>query len=70
MTGRVVELMSRTITPLRVSHELVLQVFYSIEGQGVYGEPIAGPGELRMMGVKVPVIVPSVSAHYHVLDDL
>jgi len=36
----------------------VLQVFYSVEGQGVYGQPIAGPGELRMMGVKVPVVVP------------
>ena len=42
-------------------HELHLQVFYSMQSETVTGEPIEGPGELRMMAVKMPVVVPSVS---------
>lgn len=50
----------RTITPIRVNHEMLLQVFYSVDGETVAGRPIDGPGELRMMNVKMPVIIPSV----------
>ncbi|WVQ68116.1 uncharacterized protein L199_006322 [Kwoniella botswanensis] len=48
-----------TITPIRVKHELMLQVFYSLDGLCVFDDPIEGPGELRMMSVKMPIGVPS-----------
>ncbi|KLT41852.1 hypothetical protein CC85DRAFT_292445 [Cutaneotrichosporon oleaginosum] len=48
-----------TITPIRVAHEFLLRVFYSIEGESVAGKPIKGPGEVRMCQVRLPVIVPS-----------
>ncbi|WVQ82686.1 hypothetical protein IAT38_004818 [Cryptococcus sp. DSM 104549] len=48
-----------TITPIRVKHEFVLHVFYSIEGESVYGQKVEGPGELRMLETKFPVVVPS-----------
>ena len=51
---------SRTITPIKVTHELQLQVVYSVEGETILGAPCEGPGDLRMMQVKVPVKVPSV----------
>ncbi|OCF42751.1 hypothetical protein I317_03482 [Kwoniella heveanensis CBS 569] len=57
-----------TITPIRVTHELTLQVFYSIEGQCVRGEPVQGPGELRMMSVKMPIAVPSCVLTMNALD--
>lgn len=50
----------RTITPIRVTHEFQLQVFYSVDGESVAGRPIKGPGELRMMAVKMPITLPSV----------
>jgi hypothetical protein len=40
-------------------HELILQVFYSIDGKSVAGSDVEGPGELRMMAVKLKVQVPS-----------
>jgi hypothetical protein len=49
-----------TITPIRVTHEFQLQVFYSVDGESVAGRPIKGPGELRMMAVKMPITLPSV----------
>jgi len=54
----------RTITPIRVSHDLLIQFFYSVEGQATSGRPIEGPGELRMMQVKVKLMIPSVSLPY------
>lgn len=51
----------RTITPIRVTHELLLKIYYSIHGESVKGERIKGPGELRMMSVRVPIHLPSVS---------
>jgi hypothetical protein len=57
----------RTITPIRVSHDLLIQFFYSVEGQATSGRSIEGPGELRMMQVKVKLMIPSVSlqiSHY------
>ncbi|WVQ72618.1 hypothetical protein IAR50_002176 [Cryptococcus sp. DSM 104548] len=49
----------RTITPIRISHDLIFQVYYSIDGESVSGEPIDGPGELRVMQIKVPVLMSS-----------
>ncbi|ODO08789.1 hypothetical protein L198_00522 [Cryptococcus wingfieldii CBS 7118] len=49
----------RTITPLRISHDLIFQIYYSVDGEKVDGEPIDGPGELRVMQIKVPVIMSS-----------
>lgn len=60
----------RTITPIRVSHDLLIQFFYSVDGQATSGRPIEGPGELRMMQVKVKLMIPSVSLlyfHYHLV---
>lgn len=57
----------RTITPIRVTHELLLQVYYSIYGESVKGEKIKGPGELRLMSVRVPIHLPSVSHSLHYL---
>jgi len=54
----------RTITPIRVSHDLLIQFFYSIDGQATSGRAIEGPGELRMMQVKVKLMIPSVSLPY------
>ncbi|KAK4689494.1 hypothetical protein P7C73_g589, partial [Tremellales sp. Uapishka_1] len=51
-----------SITPLRVSHEMIVQMFYAIDGMNVKNEPVEGPGELRMMQIKIPILVPSVSA--------
>lgn len=55
----------RTITPIRVTHELLLQVYYSIHGESVKGEKIKGHGELRLMSVRVPIHLPSVSHGLH-----
>ncbi|WVQ74881.1 hypothetical protein IAR50_004488 [Cryptococcus sp. DSM 104548] len=54
-----------TITPIRVSHELIFQVYYSVHGEDVKGEAIKGAGELRMMRTKIPIKVPSC----HCLSD-
>ncbi|TYJ52586.1 hypothetical protein B9479_006794 [Cryptococcus floricola] len=54
-----------TITPIRVSHELIIQVYYSVHGEDVKGRPIKGAGELRMMRTKIPLRVPSC----HCLSD-
>ncbi|GMK55788.1 hypothetical protein CspeluHIS016_0208440 [Cutaneotrichosporon spelunceum] len=48
-----------TITPIRVTHEFLLRVFYSIEAETVTGKPIQGPGEVRMCQVRLPLTVPS-----------
>ncbi|WOO81269.1 uncharacterized protein LOC62_03G004798 [Vanrija pseudolonga] len=48
-----------TITPLRVSHELLVRIFYSMEGETVTGKQINGPGEVRMCQVRLPITVPS-----------
>lgn len=56
-----------TITPIRVHHEFLLRIFYSIEDETVAGKPLRGasgrprqgPGEVRMCQVRMPVIVPS-----------
>jgi len=61
---------ARTITPIRVSHDLLIQFFYSVNGQATSGRPIEGPGELRMMQVKVKLMIPSVSLlRWHCLAD-
>jgi hypothetical protein len=51
-------LWARTITPIRVTHEFQLQVFYSVDGETVEGRPIEGSGELRMMAAKAPITLP------------
>ncbi|WVQ81908.1 hypothetical protein IAT38_004035 [Cryptococcus sp. DSM 104549] len=48
-----------TITPLRVKHEVVMQIFYSIDGKSAIGKDIDGPGELRVMTMTMPAFLPS-----------
>ncbi|WWC71630.1 uncharacterized protein I206_105588 [Kwoniella pini CBS 10737] len=57
-----------TITPIRVKHEMLLQIFYSVDGRCVHNDPIEGPGELRMMSVKMPIAVPSCCLTLNALD--
>jgi hypothetical protein len=59
---------SRTISPIRVSHQLELQIYYSIEGELASGAPCDGPGELRMMSTKTGIMVPSCCCTISSLD--
>ena len=56
------ELTSSVETPIKVSHILRLEVFFSVHGENVQGEkfPDGGPGELRVMKVDKKVVVPAV----------
>ncbi|AFR95678.2 hypothetical protein C343_03784 [Cryptococcus neoformans C23] len=56
---------SGTISPLRVSHEMILQVYYSVHGESARGQKIDGPGQLRMMSIIIPTHLPSC----HCLSD-
>ncbi|XAO25735.1 hypothetical protein I312_104564 [Cryptococcus bacillisporus CA1280] len=56
---------SGTITPLRLSHKLVFQVYYSVHGESAEGQKIDGPGQLRMMSITIPTHLPSC----HCLSD-
>lgn len=54
----------RTITPIRVSHEMVLQVFFSVDGEDLQGNPMEGDdhsGVMRMLVLAIPTVLPSVS---------
>lgn len=59
-------LLCRTRTPIRVKHKLVVKVFFSVIGETLSGAPISdGPGnvgDLRMLVVNLPELVPSVSS--------
>lgn len=48
-----------TITPIKVSHELTLQLYYSMDGLSVTGDCVKGPGALRVMQVRIPISIPS-----------
>jgi hypothetical protein len=50
-------------TPLRVSHEIVFEVYFSVANEDARGRalPVPGPGGLRFLRVQKPIIVPSVS---------
>lgn len=51
------------LTPIRVNHAIVLEVFFSVFGEDDRGRPMKtpGPGGLRMLRISRPVILPSVS---------
>lgn len=52
-----------TDTPVRVAHEFILHVFFSVEGQDNHGKPLPSPfepGEIRAMTVSIPIEIPSV----------
>jgi hypothetical protein len=58
-----------TSTPIRFKHELVTQVYFSIEGENIDGTKITGSdqtGELRMLVIPVSVVLPSVRAYFAV----
>lgn len=56
------------VTPITVSHHLVLEVFFSVFGEDDRGEKmrVSGPGGLRMLRVSRPVTLPSVSTRVRV----
>lgn len=53
--------MDGTRTPVQVSHEFTLQVFFAVDGTDMSGKPTGedGPGVMRMMMVTTPVVLPS-----------
>lgn len=53
--------MDGTRTPIQVSHEFTLQVFFAVDGTDMSGKPTGedGPGVMRMMMVTTPVVLPS-----------
>jgi hypothetical protein len=55
----------RTKSPIRVKHKLVLKVYFSVAGETLTGEPLhgepEGAGDLRMLMVNLPELLPSVS---------
>jgi hypothetical protein len=54
---------SRTETPVKVSHEFVLQVFFSVDGEDLAGNQLDdgdASGVMRMLVLPVPVSMPSV----------
>ncbi|ORY26977.1 hypothetical protein BCR39DRAFT_539659 [Naematelia encephala] len=48
-------------TPIQVSHRLVTEVWFSVYGEDQFGKPLKqpGPGELRVLRIEKPVIVPT-----------
>ncbi|KAJ9118678.1 hypothetical protein QFC22_003898 [Naganishia vaughanmartiniae] len=51
-----------TITPIKVAHEFVLQVFFSVEGEDLVGNQINdgdASGVMRMLVLPIPVMMPS-----------
>ncbi|KLT41789.1 hypothetical protein CC85DRAFT_247074 [Cutaneotrichosporon oleaginosum] len=51
------------VTPITVTHNLVLEVFFSVWGEDDRGEAmkLPGPGGLRMLRVSRPITLPSVN---------
>jgi len=49
-------------TPIKVSHTLQIEVFFSVYGQDQQGQPMKtpGPGGSRLLKIQRPVMVPSV----------
>jgi hypothetical protein len=59
----VVGLTRSTKTPVRVSHQLFVEVVYAVWGQDQAGRilPVSGPGEQRTVSVARGLILPHVS---------
>lgn len=55
--------MGRVETPIKVGHQLRMQVYFSVQGEDVQGNKLddGGPGELRVLRVDKKVILPAVS---------
>ena len=49
-------------TPLQATHQLEIDVYFSIQGETAAGKPVygGGTGELRVMRLKRDIVVPSV----------
>lgn len=54
---------SRIITPIKVSHSLVSEIYFSVWGEDDRGIELSipGPGGLRFLRIEKPVILPSCS---------
>jgi hypothetical protein len=53
-----------TETPIKVAHEFMLQVFFSVDGEDLTGHQINDgdpSGVMRMLVLPIPVTMPSVS---------
>ncbi|BEI91598.1 uncharacterized protein CcaverHIS019_0404180 [Cutaneotrichosporon cavernicola] len=58
------------VTPITVTHNLVLEVFFSVWGEDDRGEPmkVPGPGGLRLLRVSRPITLPSCALIPEVID--
>ncbi|CAK9786974.1 unnamed protein product [Cutaneotrichosporon oleaginosum] len=58
------------VTPITVTHNLVLEVFFSVWGEDDRGEAmkLPGPGGLRMLRVSRPITLPSCALIPEVID--
>lgn len=54
------------ITPIKVSHSLVTEVYFSVYGETDRSEKMSRPGPvgLRLLKISRPIILPSVSPHH------
>jgi hypothetical protein len=61
--------MYSTITPLRVSHHLVMKVWFSVFGENAYGQSCdPAQTELRLLTLRRPVMIPSCALIPDVVD--
>jgi hypothetical protein len=58
------------VTPISVSHHLIMEVYFSVWSEDDRGErmKIPGPGGLRMLRVSRPVTIPSCNLMPQILD--
>jgi hypothetical protein len=51
-------------TPIKVSHSLTVDIWFSVHGEDEYGAPLGEDeqGRARILKIMVPVVVPSVRA--------
>lgn len=55
------------VTPIKVSHALLAEVFFSVYGEDEKGKPMTRPGAggLKILRINRPVLVSSVSKIVH-----
>lgn len=62
----------RTVTPIRVAHELSINLFFSVWNEDSHGRPLSreGPGDLRKAVMTYSVTLSSVSRRTSTRTDL
>lgn len=55
---------NRMKSPLRLSHQFIAEIFFSVHGEDDRGRKRPGGGGLRFLRMSKPVVVPSVSLSF------